>query len=65
MSSPQSAEEIKNKECVERQDEMDAIAAFEARREFPPVSGAFAQPPQHGAGLEPQLAVQEVHDLGK
>ncbi|MEA2484665.1 MAG: hypothetical protein QOC55_2612 [Thermoleophilaceae bacterium] len=42
-TTPESEEELKTKECTERQEEMDAIAAYGTRGEFPPVSGTFVR----------------------
>lgn len=50
MSTPQSEEQLKAHECAERQEEMDAIAAFGTRCEFPSVSGAYVQPLPPAAG---------------
>lgn len=37
------ASEVKARECAERQEEMDAIAAFRDRSEFLPVSAAYVR----------------------
>jgi len=60
MSTPQSEDELKTKECDERQEEMDAIAGFGTRCEFPPVSGAFAQPSSTGVDRDQDPTVGRV-----
>ena len=44
MPPTQSEDELKAKECDERQEEMDAIAAYGNQREFPAVANVFADP---------------------
>lgn len=39
-------EDLKVKECIERQVEMDAIASYGNQRAFPSVAGAFVEPPR-------------------
>jgi len=62
MFIPRSKEQVKAQECEERQEEMDAIAGFGTRRDFPSVSGVFAMLPPTGAGSEEEtVAVKAVN----
>jgi hypothetical protein len=40
-----TADEAKARECAERQEEMDAIAAFSARTEFPEIAASYVRTP--------------------
>ncbi|HYP43675.1 MAG TPA: hypothetical protein VEQ66_00570 [Propionibacteriaceae bacterium] len=42
-TSDVTAGAVKDKECAERQEEMDAIAIFSTRAEFPPVAASYVQ----------------------
>jgi hypothetical protein len=42
MPPTESEDELKVKESIERQEEMDAIAAYGNQREFPAVANVFA-----------------------
>ena len=44
MPTTQPEDELKARECAERQEEMDAIAAYGNQREFPAVANVFADP---------------------
>ena len=49
---PESLEEVKTMECVERQVELDAIALYGNSHEFPPLAGSFVT--QEPGEAEPQ-----------
>ena len=40
-----TADEVKARECLGRQEEMDAIAVYGARSEFPAVAASYVEAP--------------------
>ena len=55
---PESVEEVKTIECVERQVELDAIALFGNSHEFPPVAGSFVT--ESATEAEPETTAHEA-----